>query len=132
MKARTRTVVLLTAAIGAVSAATAEALPVGSPKSLRPARAADAFLRGAEMERWSVDFVNPRTRAHFNVTISQRGQLAGRFAHSDVFDSTWLPFPRDEIGPMVGPTTRDRLEWRGRDLVALTRRGRRWRVRVED
>lgn len=122
---------VLTAGIATVSAATASALPVGSPQSLRQARAADAFSRSAEMERWSVDFVNPRTRAHFNVTVFQRGELSGRSAYGEVFDSTWLRFRRTELGLMVEPASGDRLEWRGTELVALTRAGRRWRVRVE-
>lgn len=121
---------VLAAAIAAAPAA-AHALPAGSPKSLRQARPADALPRGAEMERWSIDFVNPRTRAHFNVTMFQRGELSGRSAYGEVFDSIWLPVRRTELTLTVEPATGDRLEWRGNELVALTRVRNRWRLRIE-
>jgi hypothetical protein len=124
-------VALLAAVIAAVPGAAAAALPVGSPKSLRQARAADAVARGAEMERWSVDFINPRTREHVTVLVFQRGPLSGRSAYGEVFDSRWAPFGGTEVSVMVEPASGRRLEWRGSDLIALTRKGSLWRLRVE-
>jgi hypothetical protein len=117
-----------TLAIWALAAAPALAALPGAPTHVRVARPADVLPRsGARFEEWTVQLVDPRSRASLTFRVLRS---------ADGNDARLLLFDRGRAIPVelgAYPARGRRTAWRlARGTAALVRRGRTWRLRVDD